>query len=76
MGKRTNSNDENYLVKFVRIDLSGNVHVDEEEAGIPKEHLVVIEQTPEKIHSNPKIAQESKYVAWRKRQKEKVATAP
>jgi hypothetical protein len=62
MGKRTNSNEENYLVKFVSIELSGDVHVDDEEAGIPKQYLVVIEQTPEKIRSNPNVVQESKYV--------------
>jgi hypothetical protein len=69
MGKRTDSNEGYYWVKFVTIDLSGDVHADEEEAGIPREHLVVIDQTPEKIHSNPKIAQESKFAAYRKRQK-------
>jgi hypothetical protein len=76
MGKRTNSNDEAYVVKFVSIDLSGDVHVDEEEAGIPKEYLVVIEQTPEKIRLNPKVVQESKYVVWRKRQKERGQQTP
>jgi uncharacterized protein (DUF2141 family) len=63
------SNEGYYWVRFVSIDLSGDVHADKEEAGIPREHLVVVDQTPEKILSNPKIAQESKFVKYRNRQK-------
>jgi hypothetical protein len=67
MGKRTDSNEGSYWIKFVTIDLSGNVNIEEEEAGIPREHLIVIDQTPAQIRDNPKVAQESKFVAYRKR---------
>jgi hypothetical protein len=69
MGKKTDSNEGSYLVKFVNIDLTGNVNVEEEEAGIPREYLVVIDQTPAQIRKNPEVAQESKFAAYRKRQK-------